>query len=351
MNIFTAHSPYIIAGPCGIESENQLDSIAKSIQTMPVQMLRGGVWKPRSKPGYFEGLGEPALALLQKMKTKYGIKVCTEVANKEQVARALHYQLDAVWIGARTTVNPFLVQEIADALQGEYIAVLIKNPINPDVELWSGAIERILKAGIQSVAAIHRGFSSYDTHSKYRNKPNWAIPIEIKRRYKDIPMLCDISHICGNRTLLAEVAQKALDLDFDGLMIETHPSPDDALSDAKQQITPDALHTLLQNLHIRQSSCHNAQNEIEEIRQIIDTMDAEIVDLLGKRMERVKDLGEIKKENNMAIFQQERWREIVESRTKWGKNNELNQQFILKLFELIHDQSIHTQLDWINYKK
>lgn len=351
MNIFSKKEPYIIAGPCGIEDEVQLMTISEQLSHMPVDMIRGGVWKPRSKPGHFEGRGEIALEWMQTAKETFGKPLCTEVASKEQALLALKYNIDAVWIGARTSVNPFLVQEIADALKGHSIAVLIKNPINPDIELWSGAVERFQQAGIESIAAIHRGFSSYDKNSIYRNKPNWAIPIELKRRYKDLPILCDVSHICGNRHLLASVAQRALDLDFDGLMIETHPNPDAALSDAQQQITAHELKKLLDGLIIRQTSCDTVQDKIEEIRQILDTMDAEVVDLLGKRMELVQQLGQLKIENNIAIFQKERWREIIDSRSIWGKKNDLDAAFILKLFELIHDKSIKTQFDLLNHEK
>lgn len=348
MQIFHSHKPYIIAGPCGAEDEQQMLSIANSLRDMPIHMIRAGVWKPRSKPGFFEGRGEQALPWMQQVKAISGKPVCIEVATREQTELALKYNMDAVWIGARTTVNPFMVQEIADALKGSGIAVLIKNPINPDVELWSGAIERMQQVGIENIAAIHRGFSSYDTTTKYRNKPNWAIPIELKRRYKDLPIFCDASHICGNRTLIPFIAQRALDLDFDGLMIETHPTPDAALSDAKQQITPNELAILLDQLIIRNACKESTQNDIEQVRQILDTMDAEIVDIIGKRMELVERLGLIKKENNMPIFQQERWREIVDSRTIWGEKNNLDASFILKLFELIHDQSIQTQLDFLS---
>jgi chorismate mutase len=252
--------------------------------------------------------------------------------------------MDAVWIGARSTVNPFIVQEIADALNGHEVGVLIKNPINPDIELWAGAVERITNAGIKNIAAIHRGFSSYDTSSKYRNKPNWAIPIELKRRYKNLPIICDVSHICGNRSLIPKVAQRALDLDFDGLMIETHPNPDGALSDAQQQLTPIQLQELIDGLIVRNSGGESVTVEIEQIRQILDSMDAEVVDILGKRMELAQKLGQLKGNNNMPIYQVDRWREIIESRTQWGNNNQLTAEFILKLFELIHDQSIKTQI-------
>jgi chorismate mutase len=351
MNIFSKSAPYIIAGPCGVESEEQIRTIVAELKDLPVDMIRGGVWKPRSKPGNFEGRGEDALIWMRKAYDLAQKPFCTEVASSEQVELALKFEMEAVWIGARTTVNPFLVQEIADAVKGSKVAVLIKNPINPDIDLWSGAVERIQQAGIESIAAIHRGFSSYDTQSIYRNKPNWAIPIELKRRYKELPIFCDVSHICGNTTLLASVAQRAMDLDFDGLMIETHPEPEKALSDAKQQITPTQLGELLKGLVLRQAGCDTVQDEIEQIRQILDTMDAEVVDLIGKRMELVKQLGAIKIENNIAIFQQERWREIIESRTGWGQKNDLDADFILKLFALIHDKSIKTQFDLLNELK
>jgi chorismate mutase len=346
MNIFQQQKPYIIAGPCGIEDEEQWQTVAEELVSMPVQMMRGGVWKPRSKPGHFEGRGKSALQWIQTTKLRFPqLPVCVEVANSEQVEMALRYQVDAVWIGARSTVNPFLVQEIADALQGSGVGVLVKNPINPDIELWSGAIERFANRGIESLAAIHRGFSSYDTGSKYRNKPIWAIPIELKRRHTSLPIICDVSHICGNRELLFSVAQRAMDLDFDGLMIETHPNPDKALSDAKQQITPQQLSALLGKLTLRHGKASDASGEIEEMRQILDSMDAEIVELIGKRMELVKQLGEVKAANNMPIYQIERWREIVETRVQWGASNQLDAVFVTKLFQLIHDKSIQTQIE------
>lgn len=351
MSIFSSKKPYFIAGPCGVEDEKQMETLATAFKNSPVDMIRGGIWKPRSKPGHFEGRGEPALTWMQEARRISGLPVCVEVAGKEQLEIALKYEVDAVWLGARTTVNPFLVQDIADALKGNKVAVLIKNPINPDIELWSGAVERIQQAGITEMAAVHRGFSSYDSSSIYRNKPNWAIPIELKRRYMDLPVFCDISHICGNRDLLSPMAQRALDLDFDGLMIETHPDPDHALSDARQQITPATLFALIASLIIRSPSAGHVQEDIEQIRQILDTMDAEVVDLIGKRMELVKKLGRIKIDHNIAIFQQERWREIIETRSEWGAKNSLHADFILRLFELIHDRSIKTQLDLLNAER
>ena len=346
-----SHKPFLIAGPCSAESHEQMMEIAKAFSVSDrVNMIRAGVWKPRSKPGNFEGNGQQALEWLQEVKQVSGKKVCTEVATPEQIELALKYDIDAFWIGARSTVNPFTVQEIADALKGTNKPVMIKNPINPDVDLWAGAIERIQRADIQEIACIHRGFSSYDKSSKYRNKPNWAIPIEIKRRYPDIPIYCDVSHICGNRVMLADVAQRALDLDLDGLMIETHPNPDEALSDAKQQITPWQLENLIDNLKLREGESNDTANaRIEHLRQIMDGVDAEIVDLLAKRKNLGQELGEIKIENNMPIYQPERWREIVESRTEWAEG-EFDAEFIRRVFEIIHEDSIKRQMEQFTKK-
>lgn len=344
MNIFTTKKPFIIAGPCSAESAAQMTSIGQALADSPVDMIRAGIWKPRSKPGFFEGLGEQALPWLIEAGKLAGKKVCTEVATPEQAELALRYGIDAVWIGARTTVNPFLVQELVEALKGTDMAVLIKNPINPDTELWCGGIERFLQGGLHQIAAIHRGFSSYEQTSVYRNKPNWAIPIEVKRRFTSVPVICDISHICGNRNLLQGVAQRAIDLDFDGLMVEIHPNPDAALSDAQQQITPHSFFTLLEQIQYRHKTASTATDEIEALRQIIDTLDAEIVDLIGKRMETVKSLAFHKRMQNQPFYQVERWREIIESRSAWGRKNMLSDDFILHLFQLIHDQSIRTQI-------
>jgi chorismate mutase len=347
-----SHKPFLIAGPCSAESEEQMMQIAGAFrENDKVNMIRAGVWKPRSKPGQFEGKGHEALKWLQEVKRISGKKVCTEVATPEQIELALQFDIDAFWIGARSTVNPFTVQEIADALKGTNKPILIKNPINPDVELWAGAIERIQRSGISDIACIHRGFSSYDKSSKYRNKPNWAIPIEIKRRFPEIPIYCDISHICGNRTLLSEIAQRALDLDLDGLMVETHPNPDEALSDSKQQITPETLNDLIAGLQIRKGITNDtAAAKIEHLRQIMDSMDAEIIDLLAKRKTLGEQLGEIKIENNMPIYQPERWREIIESRTEWGLENEFTENFIRRIFEIIHEDSIKRQMEQLTAK-
>ncbi len=348
-----SQKPFLIAGPCSAESHEQMMQIAHALgQDDRVDMIRAGVWKPRSKPGFFEGKGEEALQWLAEVKKNTQKKVCTEVATAEQVALALKYDIDAFWIGARSTVNPFTVQEIADALRGADMPVLIKNPINPDVELWSGAVERIQRAGINRIACIHRGFSSYDQSSQYRNKPNWAIPIELKRRYPNIPIYCDISHIAGQRDLLPEIAQRAMDLDLDGLMVETHPNPDAALSDAHQQITPQQLFKLLDNLVVRHGLSDDTVNaQIEHLRQVMDSIDAEIVDLLSKRKNLGQELGIIKIENNLPIYQPERWREIVESRTSWGLKHDFTEEFIKKVFELIHEDSIQRQMELLKSKK
>lgn len=344
--------PFLIAGPCSAESREQMLEIANAFQDNDkVNMIRAGVWKPRSKPGNFEGKGQEALEWLQEVKKISGKKVCTEVATPEQIELALQYDIDAFWIGARSTVNPFTVQEIADALKGTNKPVLIKNPINPDVELWAGAIERIQGTGIQDIACIHRGFSSYDKSSKFRNKPNWAIPIELKRRYPTIPIYCDISHIAGNRILLADIAQRALDLDLDGLMVETHPQPDEALSDAKQQITPQRLFELIANLQVRKGESNDTANaKIEHLRQVMDSVDAEILDLLAKRKNLGEELGDIKIENNMPIYQPERWRDIIESRTDWGQKHKFSDEFIKSVFELIHEDSIKRQMEQLTKK-
>mgnify|MGYP001627333840 CR=1 FL=1 len=347
--MLASHKPFLIAGPCGAESEEQMIQIAEALRDTSIQMIRAGIWKPRSRPGFFEGHGAVALSWMQKVKDVSGKLVCVEVANAKQVEKALDYGMDALWIGARTTVNPFVVQEICSALSGVDIPIMVKNPINPDVELWAGAIERFMLSGHKDLAAIHRGFSSYDPSSVYRNKPIWALPIELKRRFVNLPVFCDPSHIAGKRALVAEVAQRAMDLDFDGLMIETHPDPESAMSDVAQQLTPRALVDMLSNIYFR-SKVDNSLTVIENIRQVLDTMDAEIVSILSKRMEKVTELASIKEKYNMPIFQQERWREIVESRTRWGAAQGLDEVFILKLFELIHDKSIKTQLDTLQNK-
>jgi chorismate mutase len=341
----SANKPYLIAGPCSAESKEQLWATAAGIQSLPIQLFRAGVWKPRTRPGSFEGKGEEALLWLQEIKKYFGYKITIEVAEAEHVALALKYDIDCLWIGARTTVNPFQVQKIADALKGVQIPVMVKNPVNPDVDLWQGGLERIIAAGIENVAAIHRGFSTYKTSSSYRNQPNWIIPVELRRRMPDLPIFCDPSHITGKADLVAQVAQKAMNIGFDGLMIETHICPADALTDAAQQLTPDALCALLRGLVIRKEFAPDALLELEYLRQTTDNIDAEIIDLLSKRMEISAQLGEIKRQNNITAYQPERWREILETRCMQGAKVLLEEQYIAALWQIIHDASIRKQLE------
>ncbi len=344
--------PFIIAGPCSAESEDQVMKVASGLAPLNVQLFRSGIWKPRTRPGAFEGVGEIGLKWMQAVKSTYLIPVTVEVANAHHVEACLKHNIDVLWIGARTAANPFAVQEIADALQGINIPVMIKNPINPDLDLWIGAIERMNNAGLTRLLAVHRGFSAYE-NTKYRNKPNWEIPIELKRRYPEIPMICDPSHICGKTTLLQRVSQKALDLNFDGLMIETHTDPKQALSDAQQQITAEELGNLLQNLVLRESTTSNSTilSSLEELRNIIDEADETLLKLLSRRMDIVEKIGQFKKENNITILQPERWNEIVVTRTSSAKQKDLSEDLILKIFQLIHQESIRKQTHIMNREK
>lgn len=348
MSFFTtANKPFLIAGPCSAESQEQLWRTADGMKELSVQLFRAGVWKPRTRPGSFEGKGKEALEWLQEIKRHFGYKLTVEVAEAEHVELALKYDIDCVWIGARTTVNPFQVQHIADALKGANIPVMIKNPVNPDVDLWQGAVERIMASGINTVAAIHRGFSAYKTDSSYRNQPNWIIPVELRRRIPGLPIFCDPSHITGKASLVAQVAQKAMNIGFDGLMIETHIQPEQALTDAAQQITPQALAALMHTLIIRKEFVPDGTGllELEYLRQAADNIDAEIIDLLGKRMEISGQMGDIKRQNNMTAYQPDRWREILETRCSQGRKHSLDQQYIAALWQIIHDESIRKQLE------
>jgi chorismate mutase len=348
MSFFNSgNKPYIIAGPCSAETREQVLEVAAGIVGIPVQLYRAGVWKPRTRPGSFEGNGIQALEWLQEVKATYKLPVTVEVAEPTHVELALKYGVDVLWLGARTTVNPFQVQRLADALKGVNIPVMVKNPVNPDVDLWQGAIERLMQAGITDVAAIHRGFSSYQAVSAYRNQPNWPIPIELKRRNPQLPIFCDPSHITGNRELVADIAQKAMDMGFEGLMIETHPNPPVAWSDAAQQVTPARLKEILDQLIIRQQHTTDADIGItlEQLRQQMDSLDAEIIDLIARRMELSERIGEVKKECNMTAYQPERWREIVETRGSRAEKHNLSKEFIVALYEKIHDESIKKQLE------
>ncbi|HYD20484.1 MAG TPA: bifunctional 3-deoxy-7-phosphoheptulonate synthase/chorismate mutase type II [Flavipsychrobacter sp.] len=341
----SGEGPYIIAGPCSAESREQVLATAEALKELNINLFRAGVWKPRTRPGSFEGNGEKALEWLKEAKQQFNLPIVIEVAEPEHVALALKYDIDALWIGARTTVNPFQVQHIADALKGVEIPVLVKNPVNPDVSLWQGAIERLEMAGIKDIAAIHRGFSTYSASSPYRNQPNWPIPIELKRRKPELPVICDPSHITGNRSIVGDIAQKAMDMGFDGLMIETHPTPELALSDAEQQVTPQQLSEILCRITMRRSETVPGSNvELEHLRREMDSIDAEVIDLLARRMELSEKIGLVKKAANIAAYLPERWNEIVETRGERAEKLLLSREFVIALYERIHDESIKKQL-------
>ncbi len=345
-NFFTQARPFIIAGPCSAETREQVLETAGALAKLNVQLFRAGVWKPRTRPGSFEGNGIEALQWLQEVKEQFRLPVTIEVAETAHIELALKYGVDVLWIGARTTVNPFQVQHLADALKGVRVPVMVKNPVNPDVDLWQGAIERLEKAGVEEVAAIHRGFSGYSAPGGFRNQPNWPIPIELKRRRPGLAMICDPSHVTGNRNRIAEVAQKALDMHFDGLMIETHPHPDEAWSDAAQQVTPQMLDEILSGLIIRDefTSDMSGQVQLEYLRQLMDNLDAEIIDLLAKRLELSEQVADVKKTCNMTAFQPGRWRDMVEAISRRAETRQLPKEFIVELYEKIHHESIRKQL-------
>ena len=342
--------PIIIAGPCSAESEAQVLEVARALKAAgQVDMYRAGIWKPRTKPGGFEGRGTAALPWLQAARQETGLPMCIEVATPKHVEEALKHEIDVLWIGARTTVNPFAVQELADALAGTGVPVMVKNPVNPDLALWIGAIERLERAGLRDIAAIHRGFSTF-APTRYRNAPTWAIPIELKTRRPDLVLFNDPSHIGGRRDLLLPIAQKALDLDYDGLMIETHPDPDHALSDAAQQVTPARLQEILSELKYRYRSSDNIdyRNKAEELRQKMDEADHELLEVLARRTALTQELAEYKKENNVKILQLERWQEIFRTRPEWAARLGLNDKFVAELYKLIHIESIRQQTEVLN---
>jgi chorismate mutase len=337
--------PLIIAGPCSAETEEQVIQTATRLaSTGKVHMLRAGIWKPRTRPGSFEGIGTKALPWLQQAKKLSGLPIAIEVATAKQVADALHFDTDVVWLGARTTVNPFSVQEVADALRGADVPVLIKNPINPDLELWIGAYERIAKAGIKQIGLIHRGFSSYG-NTEYRNAPMWHLAIEMKRRYPDVLLINDPSHICGRRDILLEVAQQAINLDFDGLIIESHIDPDNAWSDAKQQVTPEQLSELLGEIIWRREDINSEEFHaaLEKLRQQINHLDDELMQILGQRMKVAEKIGQYKKENSITILQTNRWNEILERSFRKGEKLGLSKEFITQYFDAVHMESISHQ--------
>lgn len=341
--------PLIMAGPCSAESEDQVMETARQLKENGVMIFRAGIWKPRTRPNSFEGVGKKGLLWLKKVKEELGMYTATEVANKDHVFEALKYGIDMLWLGARTTANPFTVQEIADALSGVDIPVLIKNPVNPDVELWIGAFERINQAGLKKLAAIHRGFSTYGK-SFYRNDPQWQIPIELRRRIPDLPIITDPSHICGNRESLFEISQEAMDLDFNGLIVESHCEPDKALSDAQQQITPKALKNMLNSLVLRKANIDNAiiMHTLEELRNQIDKYDDKLIDILEDRMKVAEKIGKYKKENNITILQSNRWDELLKRRISLAEKKGLSEDFVLKIFRAIHQESINHQTKVMN---
>ncbi|MFN5023562.1 MAG: chorismate mutase [Chitinophagaceae bacterium] len=338
-------TPLIISGPCSAETEEQVMTTARGLaNTGKVDIMRAGIWKPRTRPGSFEGIGTKGLPWLQQAKKETGIPVAVEVATAKQVEDALHFDVDVLWVGARTTVNPFSVQEIADALRGVKVPVLIKNPLNPDLELWVGGMERIAKAGIEDLGLIHRGFSSYG-NTDFRNAPMWHLAIEMKRRFPNVPMINDPSHICGRRDILQSVAQQAIDLDFDGLIIESHMDPDNAWSDAKQQITPEVLKQMLENIRWRKE---NVQNEdflsaLEKLRQQINQLDDELLQVLSTRMKVAQKIGEYKKNNDITILQTNRWNEILDRAIAKGNNLGLSDEFVTKYMDAVHMESINQQ--------
>jgi len=337
--------PMIISGPCSAETEEQvIETATRLAKTGKVDVLRAGIWKPRTRPGMFEGIGAKGLPWLQQAKKLTGLPTTVEVATGKQVEDALTFDVDILWIGARTTVNPFSVQEVADALRGADVPVLIKNPINPDLELWTGAVERVAKAGVKQIGLIHRGFSSYG-NTEYRNAPMWHLAIEMKRRNPEMILINDPSHICGRRDILMDVAQKAIDLDFDGLMIESHIDPDTAWSDAKQQVTPEKLGEMLSSIIWRKEDINSEEYHaaLEKLRQQINHLDDELMQILSQRMKIAEKIGEYKKNNNITILQTNRWNEILDRAFQRGDKIGLSKEFITKYFDAVHMESINHQ--------
>jgi chorismate mutase len=341
------NNPLLISGPCSLETEKQTLETAKLLAKDPrVFVYRGGVWKPRTRPGSFEGVGSIGLKWLQLVKKETGLPVGTEVANAQHTEEALKAGLDVVWIGARSTASPFVVQEIADVVKGTNVVVMVKNPVNPDVQLWVGAIERIYQAGIKNIVAIHRGFTPF-RDTVYRNYPNWKTVIELRRVMPNLPIICDPSHIAGKRELLYEISQKAFDMGMEGLMLESHIDPSCALSDAAQQVTPADLAKLLDKLVIRHQTANNPEFEtrLDMLRSRIDAIDSELLEMLSSRVEIVKEIGRYKKENNVTALQINRWSQLMENRVNIGKTLDLNETFVKILFQLIHEDSVRMQTE------
>ena len=337
--------PFVIAGPCSAETEEQVMKTARELAMKGCHNFRAGVWKPRTKPGGFEGHGEVALPWMKQVKEETHMLISTEVATPEHVELALKYDMDILWVGARTTANPFAVQALADALKGVDVPVFVKNPVNPDIELWIGALERINQAGVKRMGAIHRGFSSYE-QKIYRNAPMWQIPIELHRRIPNLPIICDPSHISGRRELIAPLCQQSMDLGFDGLIVEAHCDPDKAWSDAKQQVTPEVLDYILSLLVIRDE--HTTTEGLTSLRKQIDELDNQIMDILAKRMRVCREIGHYKKEHNMTVLQASRYNEILSKRGVQGSLCGMGPEFVAKVFESIHEESVRQQIEIIN---
>ena len=341
--------PLVIAGPCSAETEDQVLTIANDLKDTDVNYYRAGIWKPRTRPGNFEGVGAIGLRWLQRVKEETGLKTAIEVANKNHVDLALEHDIDLLWIGARSTVSPFIVQEIADALNGTDKIVLVKNPVNPDLSLWLGAVERLHSSNIEKLGVIHRGFSTYEK-SKYRNIPEWQLAIELQTKFPDLPLINDPSHISGDRKMIFDISQTALDLNFDGLMIETHCDPDNAWSDAAQQVNPKTLVQIMKDLRIRKETSQEAEynRQLDNLRAQIDILDNQLIDTLGKRMKVSDGIGQIKKNRNVAVLQTNRWNAILGNMILEGESRGLSEEFVLRMFKAIHQESINHQEKIIN---
>ena len=337
--------PLVIAGPCSAETEEQVMNAATQLAKNGIKIFRAGIWKPRTKPGGFEGVGVEGLGWLQRVKQETGMYTSTEVATAKHVEEALKAGVDLLWIGARTSANPFAMQEIADSLKGVDIPVLVKNPVNPDLELWIGGMERLNNAGITRLGAIHRGFSTYEKKI-YRNLPQWHIPLELRRRYPNLPILCDPSHIGGKRELIAPLCQQAMDLNFDGLIVESHCNPDKAWSDASQQVTPDSLEYILDMLVIRDAA--HSTEDLGQLRKQIDICDDNLIQELAKRMRVAREIGTFKKEHGVTVFQNNRYNEILEKRAAQAEQCDMSGEFMKKIFEAIHEESVRQQMEIIN---
>ena len=348
---FGLSHPLVIAGPCSAETEKQVLKIAHQLKDTDATVFRAGIWKPRTRPGNFEGVGALGLKWLQKAKEETGMLMATEVANATHVDLALKHDIDVLWVGARSTVSPFIVQEIAEALKGTDKTVLIKNPVNPDLSLWLGAVERFYTADIKNLGVIHRGFSTYEK-TRYRNNPEWQVAVDLQNRFPDLPLILDPSHIAGRRDIIFDLCQTALDLNYDGLMVETHHNPDKAWSDAKQQVTPDRLVQIMEDLRIRKVMDDEAefQNELNKLRTQIDVIDHQLIEMLGKRMKVADGIGTLKKSKNVAVLQTKRWNEILGKMILEGEQNNLSEEFVLRLFKAIHQESINHQEKILNQR-